>query len=307
MRAGTKWFDSTLLGQNIIWINGGISEQKYNNILDKTGNTFKFTMWSKVLKLVSKNKRVGNALGERRTSLRWRKGIEMHRSLTGTPEARSEERVRYRRSHEISSDPALGICPKFLEQGGCEKQKEPLARGSVWEDALALWETMQGRLGVISQLKGHRQWEKSTAAMDGEVVMVELAALLTPQHFWGLGLGLTHFGSKSARDWTGNAKWTWNPPVTSSGARGHQDYYPHWGLRDPSKQRSHTEAVIATSLWSFSHTLNNSMNRVSLWEENSTKLCRDELRNCTTTIHWDLEWLSQTSSPVSLQKGVQQH
>lgn len=138
--------------------------------------------------------------------------------------------------------------------------------------------------GVISQLKGHRQWEKSTAAMDGEVVMAELAALLTPQHFWGLGLGLTHFGSKSTRDWTGNAKWTWNPPVTSSGARGHQDYYPHWGLRDPSKQRSHTEAVIATSLWSFSHTLNNSMNRVSLWEENSTKLCRDVLRNCTTTI-----------------------
>lgn len=37
--------------------------------------------------------------------------------------------------------------------------------------------------GVISQLKGHRQWEKSTAAMDGEVVMAELAALLTPQHF----------------------------------------------------------------------------------------------------------------------------
>ena len=36
-----------------------------------------------------------------------------------------------RRTTEISSGPALGICPKFLEKGGREKQKEQPARGAV--------------------------------------------------------------------------------------------------------------------------------------------------------------------------------
>ena len=162
-------------------------------------------MGSNILKFVSKNKRVVKCSGWTRSSLQWRKGIEMHRSLckvaTSEDSEAKQEPLKYRLTQHwefvLSSlrKEVVEIKKSSLPGTPYEKMYFPSNKhcrtGQKWG-----W-------GVHFPVKGP---QGGGSRAHGEVVMAETAALLTAQHSWGLDSVLTHFGSKSTRDCTGNAK-----------------------------------------------------------------------------------------------------
>lgn len=176
-------------------------------ILDKTGNIFKFTVWSKVLKLVWKSKRVAKYPGWAGSSLWWRPELRCTEADWDPGSKLREERFFLSKAQQEPLKHLLtqrwGFVPGSLSRK-MQRTKRASCLGDPYREMHLPW-GRPFRAGGASfpSLRATRQWEKSTIAVDGEV-MTERA--LDPTALWGQRLDLTHFGSKSTRDCAGNAE-----------------------------------------------------------------------------------------------------